>query len=193
MDDTLLEHPAVAQAITFAVPHVRLGEDVAAAVVLRSGAKVSEASLRDFALARLAAIKVPTRIVIVDEIPKGLTGKPQRLGLADQLAALLQPAFVEPRSPTEQVLARIWIDVLGRATIGVYDNFFSLGGDSLMATAVLARISSTFQVTLTPATLFRLPRIAELASLIEQTLLTRVEALPEETVPSNQGSPSELP
>ena len=80
-----MEHPAVHQALTFAMPHDKLGEDVAAAVVLREGQSASERDLQDFANQRLAAYKVPRRIVIVSEIPKGATGKMQRIGLAQKL------------------------------------------------------------------------------------------------------------
>ena len=85
VDEVILDHPAVAQVCTFAVPHDRLGEDVAAAVVLAEGASVEARALRDFAAQRLADFKVPRRIVFVDEIPKGATGKIQRIGLAAAL------------------------------------------------------------------------------------------------------------
>jgi len=85
VDEVLLSHPAVAQALTFALPHEKLGEEVAAAVVLRGGEKVAESELREFAAARLADFKVPRRIVFVDAIPIGPTGKMQRIGLAQRL------------------------------------------------------------------------------------------------------------
>ena len=85
VDEALMEHPAVHQAVTFAMPHDKLGEDVAAAVVLREGHTASVRELQDFANGRLAAFKVPRRILIVPEIPKGATGKLQRIGLARKL------------------------------------------------------------------------------------------------------------
>ena len=85
IDEVLMEHPAVLQAVAFATPHAKLGEDVAAAVVLREGAAATENELRDFAGAKLADFKVPRRIFIVAEIPKGATGKLQRIGLAQKL------------------------------------------------------------------------------------------------------------
>ncbi|MSP82093.1 MAG: AMP-dependent synthetase [Alphaproteobacteria bacterium] len=85
IDDVLLAHPAVAQALAFAMPHKTLGEDVAAAVVLREGVAATEAELRAFAGERLAPFKVPRRIVLLDAIPKGATGKLQRIGLAAKL------------------------------------------------------------------------------------------------------------
>jgi oxalate---CoA ligase len=85
VDEVLMDHPAVAQAVTFAMPHSKLGEEVAAAVVLRDGLIAAERELRDFCSTRLAAFKVPRRIVILQEIPKGATGKLQRIGLAEKL------------------------------------------------------------------------------------------------------------
>ena len=85
VDDALMDHPAVVQAVTFATPHGTLGEEVAAAVVLREGAEAQQDEIRRFAAERLAAFKVPRRIVVVDEIPKGATGKLQRIGLAARL------------------------------------------------------------------------------------------------------------
>jgi acyl-CoA synthetase (AMP-forming)/AMP-acid ligase II len=85
VDNVLSAHPAVAQAITFAMPHAKLGEEVAAAIVLREGEATSEREIREFAAERLADFKVPRRIVFLDEIPKGATGKLQRIGLAEKL------------------------------------------------------------------------------------------------------------
>jgi acyl-CoA synthetase (AMP-forming)/AMP-acid ligase II len=85
VDEVLLRHPAVAEACTFAIPHDKLGEEVGAAVVLVEGQDASERDLRTYLNDRLAAFKVPRRIVFVAEIPKGATGKIQRIGLADKL------------------------------------------------------------------------------------------------------------
>ncbi|CDX59314.1 4-coumarate--CoA ligase-like 10 [Mesorhizobium plurifarium] len=85
VDDVLMDHPAVAQVVTFAMPHDKLGEEVASAVVLREGQSASEADIRGFASTRLADFKVPRKVVILDEIPKGATGKLQRIGLAAKL------------------------------------------------------------------------------------------------------------
>ena len=85
VDEVLLDHAAVAEVCTFAVPHPRLGEDVAAVVVQAEGHATDAAALRDFAAIRLADFKVPRTIVFVDAIPKGATGKIQRIGLAAAL------------------------------------------------------------------------------------------------------------
>jgi acyl-CoA synthetase (AMP-forming)/AMP-acid ligase II len=85
VDEVLMDHPAVAQVVTFAFPHDKLGEEVAAAVVLREGQSVDSKQLREFVAGRLADFKVPRKILLLDEIPKGPTGKLQRIGLAEKL------------------------------------------------------------------------------------------------------------
>lgn len=85
VDVVLMDHPAVQQVVTFAVPHDKLGEEVAAAVVLREGMEATTGDIRDFASTRLADFKVPRTVLILDEIPKGPTGKLRRIGLAEQL------------------------------------------------------------------------------------------------------------
>ncbi len=85
VDEVLSSHPAVAQALTFAMPHDKLGEEVAAAVVLKEGATATERELHNFCAARLAGFKVPRKVVFLTEIPKGATGKLQRIGLAEKL------------------------------------------------------------------------------------------------------------
>ena len=85
VDEVLLRHEAVAGAVTFAMPHDKLGEEVAAAVVPAEGAEVTETELREHVSGSLAAFKVPRRIIFCDELPKGPTGKLQRIGLAERL------------------------------------------------------------------------------------------------------------
>jgi acyl-CoA synthetase (AMP-forming)/AMP-acid ligase II len=86
VDEALAGHPAVADAAVFALPHETLGEDVAAAVVLYGGATASELELRRFAATRLAAFKVPRRIVFLESLPRNVTGKPQRAVLSEQFS-----------------------------------------------------------------------------------------------------------
>jgi acyl-CoA synthetase (AMP-forming)/AMP-acid ligase II len=88
VDNVLSDHPAVRQVLTFAMPHAKLGEEVAAAVVLAEGVTATENEIREFASRRLADFKVPRRIVFVPEIPKGATGKLMRIGLAEKLGLM---------------------------------------------------------------------------------------------------------
>ena len=85
IDEVLLRHPAVAQAVAFGVPHAKLGEEVGAAIVLNAGAETTEREIRDHVSQHLAAFKVPKQVLFLDEIPKGATGKIQRIGLAEKL------------------------------------------------------------------------------------------------------------
>jgi oxalate---CoA ligase len=85
VDVVLLDHPAVAEACAFGIPHDKLGEEVGVVVVLRPGGTLTETELREFAATRLAAFKVPRRVIIMDTIPKAATGKVQRIGLAAKL------------------------------------------------------------------------------------------------------------
>lgn len=184
VDEIFLEHPDVAQVVTFAVKHPTLGEDVATAVVLRPGAKAGPKELRRFALDRLAAHKAPSQVLILDQIPKGPTGKLQRIGLADKLADRLKAEFEPPEGEIEPILTGLWCEVLGSprvaAGLGRRDNFFALGGDSLLATALIARIRQAFQIDLPIGSIFREPTIAEQAVVVEGLLLDQVEALSED-------------
>jgi oxalate---CoA ligase len=85
VDEILMDHPAVAQVVCFGMPHPKLGEEVAAAVVLREGQTATERDLQAFVAGRAAEFKVPKKILVMDEIPKGATGKLQRIGLAAKL------------------------------------------------------------------------------------------------------------
>jgi len=85
VDEVLMDHPAVAQVVTFGMPHDKLGEEVAAAVVLHEGKTATDREIREFVATKLADFKVPKKILIMDEIPKGATGKLQRIGLAQKL------------------------------------------------------------------------------------------------------------
>jgi acyl-CoA synthetase (AMP-forming)/AMP-acid ligase II len=186
IDEALLTHPDVAQAVAFAVPHPTLGEDVAAAVVPRPGSAIGPEALREFLFGRLADFKVPSEVLLLTEIPKGPTGKVQRIGLADKLQALRTPDFVAPRDVVEDILVQSWQEVLG-GEIGVHDNFFALGGDSLKATRVTARIVSVLPVELPTALLFRHPTVATLADAVRQTLdpsvIAEIERILDELAP----------
>ena len=171
VDEVLLEHPAVAEAVTFAVPHPTLGEDVAAAIVLRPLATASPKDIRQFAKARLAEFKIPREVLFVKEIPKGPTGKVQRVGLAAKLGLGSgtegSSAYVAPRTALEKALAEVWAEILHLEKIGIHDDFFALGGDSLMATRVLIRLSEIMHFEVELSSIFEAPTVAELAERIE--------------------------
>ncbi len=184
VDEVLSTHPAVANAVAFAVPDYRLGEDVAAAVVLRPRHAASEIEIRNHATNRIADYKVPRRIVFLDELPKGPTGKLQRIGLAAQLgldgsgsnSLSRRNEFVAPSTPTERTLTSIWEQVLGVERIGVHDDFLALGGDSMLAALIIARIRDATGAPLSILAFFEHPTIAELGALIDRGGENRLNA-----------------
>ena len=169
VDEALLEHPAVAEAVTFAVPHATLGEDVAAAVVLRPNADATAKDIRQFAAGRLADFKVPRQVLIVEQLLKGSTGKVQRIGLAEKLGlgGAASRTFAAPRTPLENILAGIWAEVLRLDQVGIHDDFFALGGDSLLAAHVLTSIHDAMHLEVGVVSLFDAPTVAEMAEYLE--------------------------
>jgi acyl-CoA synthetase (AMP-forming)/AMP-acid ligase II len=184
VEEALLEHDAVRNAVAFGVPHPSLGEDLAAAVVLHDGASTPDDVLREFLFARMAAHKVPTRIAIVDDIPRTRTGKVQRGTLAQALAAALAAVYRAPSGADETAIAAIFAEVLEIAGVGARDNFFALGGDSLRGTQVLARVQARCGVTLPAAALFHHATPSALAAAIERARAGGASALPGEAVAS---------
>ena len=168
VDEALLEHPAVAQAVAFGVAHPTLGEDLAAAVVLKPGATARAEDIRSFLFGRLAGFKIPSEVVVVHAIPKGPTGKVQRIGLAARLADALVPVSVVPRGETEEALAAIFAEVLGIDRVGAADNFFACGGDSLRAFQVIGRIRRRWQVEIPILQVFKAPTVAQLARCVDE-------------------------
>ena len=148
VDEVLLSHPDVRLAAAFAVPHERLGEEVAAAVVLRDGALTTPAQLRAHVAQRLEPFKVPRRVVQVDDIPRGPTGKIERRHLATLLGLDRpheQPSFVAPRDALEGRVADMWQHVLELDHQPSVDmDFFDVGGDSLHATELLLEVERQF-------------------------------------------------
>lgn len=182
VDEVLLEHTDVVQAVAFAVPDSRLGEGVAAAVILAQGATVTELQLREFAATRLAPFKVPERIVFLDEIPKGPTGKLQRIGLAERLGVTALEAegaddalpFTPPRTTLESVLADIWTEVLNLDRLSVHDRFLNVGGDSMLATRLVARVRERLELELSLIEFFDAPTVADQAPILEGLILAKM-------------------
>jgi len=170
VEDVLLQHPAVAEAVTFAVPHATLGEDVASAVVLWPRCAATPKDIRQFATGRIADFKVPRQILVVEKIPKGPTGKLQRIGLAAKLGFATGTAagFAAPRTPLEKALAKSWAKILRVERIGIHDDFFASGGDSLLATRALCDIYETTRLELDISRFFEAPTIAEIAQHLER-------------------------
>jgi amino acid adenylation domain-containing protein len=176
VEEALLGHPDVIEAAAFSIPHARLGEDVAAAVVLRPDAEVNAQKLRAFARDRLARFKVPGLIRIVPEIPKTSGGKIKRDGLATALSVTLPKErrkgvekIVPPRSELQRQLAKIWAELLELDQIGIDQDVFALGADSLTVTQILSRLRTRFGVDFLFEDIFDAPTVAALAERIESS------------------------
>jgi acyl carrier protein len=176
VDDVLMSHPAVAQAITFGASDAVLGEEVAAAVVLVEGMTVSERQIREFVAVRLAHFKVPRRVMFMSSIPAGPTGKPQRIGMAERLGVSFDAPmpsavkYVAPRTPVEEILASVWSSVMATAPPGVDEDFFYAGGDSLLAAQFIARVRDALAVEISLLSFFDAPTVAGLASIVEKAM-----------------------
>lgn len=168
VDEALLEHADVGQAAAFGVPHPTLGEDLVAVVVPSSGSSPEVGALREFLFGRLAAHKVPSNIVLVEEIPKGPTGKVQRNTLYSRLGHLLVQTGAGATTDLERSLEAIFRAILGSGPIGVHGNFFALGGDSLTGVRAVAAINREHGIQLGATALFHHPTIAELVAVIER-------------------------
>ena len=169
VDAVLLSHPGVVDAATFAMPHKRLGEEVAAAVVRRDDS-VTEASIKDHAIERLAPHKVPRRVVFVDAIPREM-GKVQRIGLDERLGLSTSRAapasLTPPADDVERGVAAIWKELLDiDRTLGRDEDFFELGGDSFLGVQMLAAVDVAFAVQIPQSALVRSATLADLAEAI---------------------------
>ena len=160
VDDLLLDHSAVADAATFAVPHASLGEEVAAAIVLKPGAALSRQQVIDYLQPRLAYYKVPRVVHFLDRIPKTRGGKLQRYKLSEELGAVVPEAagsgqaYIPPESPVAKAIAAMWARVLEVPRVGLQDDFFELGGDSLRGASFINEIQQTWGETVYVSALF---------------------------------------
>ncbi len=164
VEAALARHPQVIEAAAFAISHATLGQELAAAVVLRD--RVSESDLRRFLRTGLAAFKIPARIIEVAQLPRGSAGKIARSELAALAASATQPKKESPIGRDEAEIARIFAEVLAGPVVGRHDNFFDLGGDSLSAMRVLQAVDASLGASIEIAALFECPTVSELAALI---------------------------
>lgn len=171
IDVTALTHPEVYEAATFPIAHASLGEDVAIAVVRypnRTSAEASNAlterGLIDYLSSRLAYFKVPRTVFFVAALPVTAGGKLRRHALAAQYGELKavpeRAEWVAPETPIARQLAAMWERALGVSSIGLHDNFFDLGGDSLKAATFMREFIDEQNCTLPISTLFDAPTVA---------------------------------
>jgi acyl carrier protein len=178
----------VAQAVACSVPDLRLGEEVAAAVVLGEGSSFSETDLQEALKDRLSWARMPKRILILDQIPKGPTGKIQRIGLAERLGlesvekgrGVRSPEPVAGTEPVagarggsdgSQALARIqalWVEVLKLPAVDPDQTFLEAGGDSVSATILVLRVQEEFEVEVPLMAFFDAATARKQAALVQK-------------------------
>jgi long-chain acyl-CoA synthetase len=180
VDEALARHPAVLEAAAVGVPDPYLGEDLVAFVVPRPGASIAPGDLAAFCEGGLGAFKVPVRIEIVASLPRGAAGKLARSRLLDAAGSTPVPnAPLEPRplaapvaaggpsTRLETLVAETWAEVLGVNGIGAHDDFFALGGHSLLGARAVARLRGALDVEIPLRFLFEAPTVAEFAARVQ--------------------------
>lgn len=174
IETVLASHPKIADIGVAGTPKTGLqGTELVALVVPVPGETILTEELTEYAQERLPEAMRPGKMIVVEKIPRNLENRIKRDALsrmADSTTANTPAVFVAPRTELEQQIAQIWSQTLGRERVGIHDNFFTLGGHSLIATQVVARMCDSFQIDFPLRRLFETPTIAELANLLEQMI-----------------------
>jgi amino acid adenylation domain-containing protein len=140
-------------------------------VVADPGETLLADQLRGFLKDRLPDFMIPSAFVALEQMPLTPNGKINRkaLPVPDQTQLRSQTPFASPRSPLEELLAGVWADVLGVERVGVHDDFFEMGGQSILATQLISKIQQILPIELPLRTIFEAPTVAQLAVAIEQS------------------------
>jgi amino acid adenylation domain-containing protein len=170
IETVLARHPAVHQAVVVAREDVPGDKHLAAYVVARQGQTASVGDLQGLVMRQLPAYMVPSAFVLLDAFPLTPNGKVDRraLPVPQRARPVIRKAPVAPRTQLEKLVTGIWSQILGVEYIGIHDDFIALGGDSLMAMQVIARLRKVLQVQVPLARFFEAGTVAELARVIEQ-------------------------
>lgn len=170
IEKLLIQHPDVKQAAVIAREDIPGDKRLLAYVVLNQKPEAIVTTLKNLLQENLPQYMIPGVFVVLDSLPLTPNGKVDRqnLPVCDRTRPDVEESFVAPRNPIEEKLAAIWADLLGYEQIGVNDNFFNLGGHSLIVAQILSRVRDSFQVELSFANIFANPTVAGLASVIQQ-------------------------
>jgi len=169
------QHAAVRTSVLIARESAPGEKELVAYVVLSPGAKLNAGELRDHLRKKLPDYMVPSEFVAIESVPVTANGKLDRAALPSSNGNRHSETYVGPRTAVEEELAKILAPLLKLERVGVNDNFFLLGGHSLLGTQLIARISERFEVDLTLLKLFDHPTVAEMSVEIEELILARVE------------------
>ncbi|MFH8344041.1 amino acid adenylation domain-containing protein [Streptomyces sp. NPDC018045] len=177
IESALLSHPLVAEAVVLATGgeggsgHHRL----AAYVVPAEGRQPDPRELREHTAATLPGYMVPAAVVVLDALPLTPNGKLDRAALPEPQATADTDDHVPPGTPTEEALAALWADLLGVERVGIHDNFFDLGGDSILSIQTVLRMKVAFGLDLSPRDVLTAPTVAQLALVVEDRILAELE------------------
>ena len=180
----LNEHPAVQTSVVVAREDRAGDKQLVAYIVPTADINISASSLQDMLAERLPAYMIPATFVLLEALPLTPNGKIDRSALAvpDALNTLRDEVVTEPSTPLEEQLIGLLAPLLGLEQVGIDDNFFMLGGHSLLGTQLIARIADTFGVTMTLRTLFDAPTVRELSYEIEELIIAKVDAMSDDEV-----------
>nr|WP_194817280.1 non-ribosomal peptide synthase/polyketide synthase [Nocardia sp. XZ_19_385] len=168
IDAVLGAHPDVDFATTIGRENHSGAKVLVSYVTAAPGATVDPARLSEFLGGKLPAHMVPAAIVVLDQVPLTPVGKLDRKALPEP--AFEKATFRAPATPIEEIVAGVYADLLGVARVGVDDNFFDLGGNSLIATQLIARLGAAFDTRVPVRLLFEAPTVGALATrLAEQS------------------------
>jgi amino acid adenylation domain-containing protein len=169
IETVLKTNPAIRQAVVVALDDAQGGKQLVAYLIVETKPPAMN-ELRTLLRRKLPDYMVPSAFVVLESLPLNASGKVDRLALPapDQNQATVQEDFVPPRTPVEDVLATIWAETLGRNRVGINDDFFSLGGHSLLVARIVARVREALQVELPMRTLFEAATVGALATEIEK-------------------------
>ena len=182
IESVLTEHESVTEAVVIALEDRGSEKRLVAYVVTVPGASRNISDLRGHLKERLPDYMIPSAFVYLDALPLTSHGKIDRRALPapDAERPTLAEAFIEPQTPAEKKLASIWSKLIGINRIGINDNYFELGGDSLLATQLVSHVRNVFEVELPLVELFRHPTLAEMATSIEEAIIEQMEEISDE-------------
>ena len=194
IETALRSHSSVAEARVIMRPHPTAGKQLAAYVTARRGATVQLDDLRTFLAARLPDYMVPAGFAVLDQLPLTPNGKLDLRALPEPTLAAGAPLeTTAPRNPIERGIATLWQELLGRDSLSVHDDFFLVGGHSILAIRLLGRLREKFRVDVPVARLFETPTIAGLGEFVAEHLPTMTPGSAESLVMIQKGDAQRRP
>lgn len=199
IDEALLDLSEINEAVAFSIPHERLGETVGVAIIYKKGNTLTKWDIQQYIAKNLGDNKVPEEIIILEEIPKGATGKIQRIGLAEKLGIKEKRDYIDsieekshkpPKNQLEQELHEIWSEVLRISNLGVNQNYFQLGGDSILATSIISQMKEKMEIQeISPVIFLHAPTIEQMAELIKKNEISTLTIASVKKLRNGTGKP----